>query len=89
MVEMIVDNLEKGGLERQWCTEVKRKLRDAKRYLKTDYCVHCNPEEAACPDHCRKYALSDEQDPDFQEDASTSIQKLAMTVRICEMFLKK
>ena len=47
MVEMIVDNLEKGGLERQWCTEVKRKLRDAKRYLKTDYCVHCNPEEAA------------------------------------------
>ena len=67
MVEMIVDNLEKEGLERQWCTEVKRKLRDAKRYLKTDYCVHCNPEEAACPDHCRKYALSDEQDPDFQE----------------------
>ena len=67
MVEMIVNNLEKGGLERQWCTEVKRKLRDAKRYLKTDYCVHCNPEEAACPDHCRKYTLSDEQDPDFQE----------------------
>ena len=32
MVEMIVDNLEKGGLERQRCTEVKRKLRDAKRY---------------------------------------------------------
>ena len=67
---MIVDNLEKGGLGRQWCTEVKRKLRDAKRYLKTDYRVHCNPEEAACPDHCRKYALSDEQDPDFQERCS-------------------
>ena len=67
MVEMIVDNLEKGGLERQRCTEVKRKLRDSKRYLKTDYCVHCNPEEAACPDHCRKYVLSDEQDPDFQK----------------------
>ena len=49
---------------------MKRKLRDAKRYLKTDYCVHCNPEEAACPDHCRKYALSDEQDPDFQERCS-------------------
>ena len=70
MVEMIVDNLEKGGLERQWCTGVKRKLRDAKRYLKTHYCVHCNPEEAACPDHCRKYALSEEKDPDFQERCS-------------------
>ena len=39
-VEMIVDNLEKGGLIREWCVDVKGKLRDAKRYLKTGYRVH-------------------------------------------------
>jgi len=69
-VERIVDDLEKGGLARQWCTEVKGKLKDAKRYLKTGYRVHCKPETAACPDHCRKFALSDEQDTDFQESCS-------------------
>ena len=69
-IEMIIDSLEKVGLEKKWCTEAKRKLKDAKRYLKTDYRVHCKPEEAACPDHCRKFALSDKQDPDFQEFCS-------------------
>ena len=69
-VERIVDELEKGGLAKQWCTEVKGKLKDAKRYLKTGYSVHCKPETAACPDHCRKFALSDEQDAAFQESCS-------------------
>lgn len=66
-IEMIVGDLEKGGLNRQWCVEVKEMLKDAKRYLKTGYRVHCKPEKADCPDHCRKFALSDKQDPDFQE----------------------
>ena len=48
----VVDDLEKGGLARQWCTEVKERLKDAKRYLKTGYRVHCKPETATCPDHC-------------------------------------
>ena len=69
-VEVRVDDLEKGGLNRQWCAEVKRKLKVAKRYLKTGYRAHCKPEEAACPEHCRKFALSDEKDPDFQERCS-------------------
>ncbi|KAK3752532.1 hypothetical protein QZH41_016311, partial [Actinostola sp. cb2023] len=69
-VESIVDDLEKGGLNIQWCAEVKGRLKDAKRYLKTDYRVHCKPEVAACPDHCRKFALSDERDPDFLESCS-------------------
>ena len=34
-VERIVDDLENGGLARQWRTEVKERLKDAKRYLKT------------------------------------------------------
>ncbi|CAB4028800.1 Retrovirus-related Pol poly, partial [Paramuricea clavata] len=69
-IEMIVDNLEKGGLAREWCVDVKGKLRDAKRYLKTGYRVHCKPEESTCPDHCRKFALSDENDSDYQEKCS-------------------
>ena len=69
-IEMIVDDLEKGGMNRQCCAEVKERLKSGKRYLKTNYRVHCNPEEALCPDHCRKFALSDEQDPDFQEKCS-------------------
>jgi hypothetical protein len=67
---MIVDNLEKGGLTKEWCGDVKEKLRDAKRYLKTGYRVHCKPEESPCPDHCRKFALSEENDSDYQEKCS-------------------
>ena len=69
-IELIIDDLEKGGLNGQWCKEVKEKLKDAKRYLKTGYRIHCQPEEAECPDHCRKFALSDKEDPDFQESCS-------------------
>lgn len=50
----------------EWCC-VKQKLRNAKRYLKTSYCEHCKPEEAECPDHCRKFDLSDDSDFDYQE----------------------
>ena len=57
-------------MNRQWCPEVKERLKSGKRYLKTNYRVHCNKEEALCPDHCRKFTLSDEQDPDFQEKCS-------------------
>lgn len=66
-VEVIIDHLEKRGVTKEWCCEVKDKLRNAKRYLKTGYREHCTPEEAQCPDHCRKFALSDESDSDYQE----------------------
>ena len=69
-VEMIIDSLEKGGQTGEWCIDVKEKLRNAKRYLKTDYRVHCKPEESACPDHCRKFSLGDENDSDYQEKCS-------------------
>jgi hypothetical protein len=32
--------------------------------------VHCKPEESPCPDHCRKFALSEENDSDYQEKCS-------------------
>lgn len=65
-VARIIDDLEKGGGNKQWCNDAKRRLRDSKQYLKTDYPVHCKPDESTCADHCRKFALSDGCDPDFQ-----------------------
>ena len=56
----IVENLgEQHGVSKEWCSDVNRSLAKAKRYLKTEYCVHCRHGESACADHCRKFALSD------------------------------
>ncbi|KAK3734708.1 hypothetical protein QZH41_011296 [Actinostola sp. cb2023] len=65
-LETLVETLEKGGMDKQWCSDVHRKLRDGKRYLKTDYRVHCQQDDSTCADHCRKFALSDAVDRDFQ-----------------------
>ena len=46
-------------MEKQWCLRICQNLRDAKRYLKTDYRVHCQQSHSTCADHCRKFALSD------------------------------
>ena len=62
----IIDDLEKGGGNKQWCNDAKRRLRDSKQYLKTAYPVHCPLDESTCADHCIKFALSDNHDPDFQ-----------------------
>lgn len=67
MLETIVDALEKGGMDKHWCSDVGRRLRDSKKYLKTDYRVHCKASESTCADHCRKYALSDEKDASFRQ----------------------
>ena len=52
-IEMIVDDLEKGGMIRQCCDEVKERLKSGKCYLKTNYRVHCNTEKALCPNQVR------------------------------------
>ena len=69
-LETLVETIEKGGMEKQWCLDVRRKLRDAKRYLKTDFRVHCQPRDSTCADHCRHFALSDPVDADFQQPCS-------------------
>ena len=55
-LETLVETLEKGGMEKQWCLDVRRKLRDAK---KTDFRVYCQPNDSTCADHCRHFALND------------------------------
>ena len=56
-VARIIDDFEKGGGNKQWRNDSKRRLRDSKQYLKTDYPVHCKPDESTCADHCRKFYL--------------------------------
>ena len=65
-IETLVETLEKGGMEKQWCLLICQNRRDAKRYLKTDYRVHCQQHYSTCADHCRKFALSDPVDPELQ-----------------------
>lgn len=40
---------------------------DYKRYLKTEYRQHCRADESPCPDHCRRFALSDPANKCFAE----------------------
>ena len=62
----IVEELEKSGSTQEWCDTIRRKLKEGKRYLKTDYRAHCREGNDLCPDHCRWYALSDPQKIHFQ-----------------------
>lgn len=62
-----VNTLQNLGADPKWCEETRNSLKAGKRYLKTDYRVHCREDESSCPDHCKRYALSDPQDKDFQE----------------------
>ena len=65
-----VETLGKGGMEKQWCLNVRRKLRDANRCLKTDFRVHYQPHNSTCDDQCRHFALDDPVEADFQQSCS-------------------
>ena len=65
-IETLVETLGKGGMKKQWCLCICQNLRDAKRYLKTDYRVRCQEYYSTCVDHCRKFALSDPVDSELK-----------------------
>lgn len=44
--------------------DIKRRLKSARQYLKTDYKIHLS-RESPCPDHSRQFALSSAE-PEFQ-----------------------
>ena len=95
-LETILESLEKGGIDKDWRSNTSRRLRDAKRYLKTDYRVNCKPDKSTCADHCRKFALSDENDPNFRKNCphqhSTNcndFQALRDTLRELEIAIKE
>ena len=54
------------SIPQEWCNDTKRRLRDSKQCMKTDYSVHCKLNESTWAHHSRKFALSDGCDPDFQ-----------------------
>ena len=66
ILEKIVDDLEQAGVEKLKLNDLRRRIRENKNYLKTDYKVHCKAKENECADHRRKFALSDPHDKDFQ-----------------------
>ena len=66
-ITRIVEELEEEyGVSKDWCSDVRNRLKKAKCYLKTEYRVHCRDEDSHCADHCRKFALSDPVDEDFK-----------------------
>ena len=66
----IVDELDQIGLEKSAADKLRTSLRDGKKYFKTNYQSHCEDDESQCPDHCRKFGLSDPNDRDLQEQCS-------------------
>lgn len=62
----IVNDLEQSESRPEWCEAKRKELKEGKRYLKTEYGAHCRENESPCPDHYRRYAVSDPQSTDFQ-----------------------
>ncbi|KAK3715349.1 hypothetical protein QZH41_010171, partial [Actinostola sp. cb2023] len=62
----ITDDVEQMGARPEWCEDTHNKLKEGKRYLKTDYRAHSRDTNSPCPDHCRRYALSDTYDNTFK-----------------------
>ena len=62
----ILEELNGVGADKDNIAELKTKLSNGKKYLKTEFKVNCSVEESECADHCRRYALSDPSEADFQ-----------------------
>ena len=69
-VYKIVEELDQIGLDKRLSEDVERAFHDGKRYFKTEYRNHCQQSESLCPDHCRKYSLSDPMEPELQEQCT-------------------
>ncbi|RUA04226.1 MAG: hypothetical protein DSY43_06820 [Gammaproteobacteria bacterium] len=65
-LEKIVDELGESGAKLSWCNNTKKQLDASRRYLKTEYQIHCAEGQSTCADHCQDYALSDNTDEAFR-----------------------
>ncbi|KAL9958399.1 hypothetical protein ACROYT_G035406 [Oculina patagonica] len=68
----ILEELNQAGADKGKIQELKNKLNHCKNYLKTEFKVNCSALESDCADHCRKFALSDPDDADFQNECQHS-----------------
>ena len=81
LVEKIVDEVEKVTMASQWAPTARRNLREGKNYLKTDYRLHCKETESPCPDHCRRFALSNPNDKFFRSGVHIDILLFVIVVK--------
>ena len=81
LVEKIVDEVEKVTMASQWTPTARRNLREGKNYLKTDYRLHCKETESPCPDHCRRFALSNPNDKFFRSGVHIDILLFVIVVK--------
>lgn len=58
------------GQEKSWAHEIKKSLQDVRRYLKTGYRHHRQQDGSTYPDYCLKFALSDPNDSDVEEQCA-------------------
>ncbi|KAK3745426.1 hypothetical protein QZH41_010250, partial [Actinostola sp. cb2023] len=61
----IITTLGNHGSEFEWVKFAQKKIKEAKRYLKTEFKGHVNREES-CDEHCTVHPLSDPDDPLLQ-----------------------
>lgn len=66
----ILDELIQVGGDKKNLNDLKTKLSEGKKYLKTEYKMNCSSEESECADHCRRFALSDSDNPNFKAACS-------------------
>lgn len=70
-LESVINTFEEGGATSIWGKEAKTNLKEAKRYLKTDFKSHVGPDER-CVDHCTGYSLSDPHNDAFAQQCDHS-----------------
>ena len=61
----IIETLVENGADKAWGTTAERKVKEVKRYFKTDFKAHLSREEH-CADHCTTHALSAQKNKEFQ-----------------------
>ena len=61
----IIQALVENGAEAPWGKTVEDKVKEVKRYLKTDFKAHVGRKEN-CKDHCFTYSLSDANNKEYQ-----------------------
>ncbi|KAK2561421.1 hypothetical protein P5673_015943 [Acropora cervicornis] len=89
----VVEELQKAGASPEWIVNIKERLNKEKKYLETDYKLHCKEDSNPCPDHCRVFALCDENDDEFKQeceyphslqcDACENLKSVVEEIQIC------
>ena len=81
MIETLVEN----GAEEGWGKTTDCKVKEVKRYFKTDFKAHMSQEEH-CADHCTTYSLSDPKNTEFKANASINTMSNANDANLSKKF---